>query len=71
MPITGLHSNTLTGNGARQNLVMSSFEPYIRDGSGAIDFQEFKNVFSSTIGPDSIPFNFDWYSSLFNLVLHQ
>lgn len=29
------------------------------DGSNSIDFEEFKAVFSSNIGPDAIPFNFD------------
>jgi solute carrier family 25 aspartate/glutamate transporter 12/13 len=29
------------------------------DGSGSISFDEFKAVFSSNIGPDAIPFNFD------------
>jgi len=36
-----------------------AFQYFDRDGSGTIDFQEFTNVFSATIGPDSIPFNFD------------
>ena len=31
-----------------------------RDGSGTITFDEFKSVFSAAIGPDAIPFNFDW-----------
>lgn len=31
-----------------------------RDGSGTITFDEFKSVFSAEIGPDAIPFNFDW-----------
>jgi hypothetical protein len=31
-----------------------------RDGSGTITFDEFKTVFSANIGPDAIPFNFDW-----------
>lgn len=31
------------------------------DGSGTITFDEFKSVFSAEIGPDAIPFNFDWY----------
>jgi hypothetical protein len=31
-----------------------------RDGSGTITFEEFKGVFSAEIGPDAIPFNFDW-----------
>ena len=30
-----------------------------RDQSGTITFEEFKNVLSSSLGPDSIPFNFD------------
>lgn len=29
------------------------------DGSGTITFDEFKNVFAASLGPDSIPFNFD------------
>jgi len=31
------------------------------DGSGTITFDEFKSVFSAEMGPDAIPFNFDWY----------
>lgn len=31
----------------------------VRDGSGTITFDEFKNVFAASLGPDSIPFNFD------------
>ena len=31
-----------------------------RDESGTITFDEFKNVFSSNLGPDSIPFDFNW-----------
>lgn len=34
------------------------------DSSGTITFDEFKNVFSSNLGPDSIPFNFDWYGTI-------
>jgi solute carrier family 25 aspartate/glutamate transporter 12/13 len=30
------------------------------DGSGTNTFDEFKSVFSAEIGPDAIPFNFDW-----------
>ena len=30
------------------------------DNSGTIDYDEFKNVFRSTINDDSIPFDFDW-----------
>ena len=33
---------------------------YLRDSSGTITFDEFKNVFSSNLGPDSIPFDFNW-----------
>ena len=29
------------------------------DQSGTITFEEFKNAFSSNLGPDAIPFNFD------------
>ncbi len=36
--------------------------PRHRDGSGTITFDEFKSVFSSHIGPDAIPFNFDWFA---------
>lgn len=36
-----------------------------RDGSGTITFDEFKSVFSSHIGPDAIPFNFDWFAPAF------
>ena len=32
----------------------------LRDRSGYITFDEFKTVFSANIGPDAIPFNFDW-----------
>ena len=31
-----------------------------RDHSGFIDYNEFKTVFSGNIGPDAIPFDFDW-----------
>lgn len=31
------------------------------DSSGTITFEEFKSVFSANIGPESIPFDFDWY----------
>jgi hypothetical protein len=31
-----------------------------RDGFGTITFEKFKGVFSAEIGPDTIPFNFDW-----------
>jgi hypothetical protein len=34
------------------------------DGAGTITFDEFKNVFSAEIGPDAIPFNFDWCVAL-------
>ncbi|KZS93297.1 mitochondrial inner membrane protein [Sistotremastrum niveocremeum HHB9708] len=39
-----------------------AFQYFDVDGSGTITFDEFKNVFSSTIGPDSLPFDFncDW-----------
>jgi hypothetical protein len=33
---------------------------FYRDGSGTITFDEFKSGFSAEIGPDAIPFNFDW-----------
>lgn len=33
----------------------------ISDSSGTISFEEFKNVFSSSLGSDGIPFDFDWY----------
>ncbi|KDQ18258.1 hypothetical protein BOTBODRAFT_29604 [Botryobasidium botryosum FD-172 SS1] len=36
-----------------------AFQYFDIDSSGTITFDEFKNVFSSTLGPDSIPFNFD------------
>jgi solute carrier family 25 aspartate/glutamate transporter 12/13 len=38
-----------------------------RDGSGTITFDEFKSVFSAEIGPDAIPFNFDWCVLVVNL----
>ena len=41
---------------------------HLRDGSGTITYDEFKNVFSANLGPGSIPFDFDWYDSLFNTV---
>ena len=34
------------------------------DHSGTITYDEFKNVYSSNIGPDAIPFDFDWYVNL-------
>lgn len=30
------------------------------DASGTISFDELKNVFTANVGPDAIPFNFDW-----------
>lgn len=36
----------------------------IRDHSGYISFDEFKTVFSANVGPDAIPFDFDWYVAL-------
>ncbi|KAI0257068.1 mitochondrial carrier [Lactifluus subvellereus] len=36
-----------------------AFQYFDVDGSGTIDFNEFKTVFSANIGPDAIPFNFD------------
>ena len=35
-----------------------------RDESGTITFDEFKNVFSSNLGPDSIPFDFNWCAKM-------
>ena len=40
------------------------------DSSGTITFKEFKNVFSANIGPDSIPFDFDWYVNSMLLTPH-
>ena len=42
----------------------SSFSPSVvcRDESGTISYDEFKNVFNANIGPDAIPFDFDWYA---------
>ncbi|KAH9044412.1 mitochondrial inner membrane protein [Lactarius pseudohatsudake] len=37
-----------------------AFQYFDVDGSGTITFDEFKSVFSSHIGPDAIPFDFDW-----------
>lgn len=34
------------------------------DNSGTITYEEFKNVFSANVGPDSIPFDFDWLVDL-------
>lgn len=31
------------------------------DNSGSITYDEFKNVLSASIGPDAIPFDFEWY----------
>ncbi|KAG8811680.1 mitochondrial aspartate-glutamate transporter agc1, partial [Serendipita sp. 401] len=36
-----------------------AFKFFDVDGSGTIDFNEFKNVFASTLSPDALPFNFD------------
>lgn len=30
------------------------------DNSGTITYDEFKNVFSASVGPESIPFDFNW-----------
>jgi len=30
------------------------------DRNGFISFDEFKGVFIANVGPDAIPFNFDW-----------
>ena len=30
------------------------------DNDGFISFDEFKSVFVANVGPDAIPFNFDW-----------
>jgi hypothetical protein len=30
------------------------------DNSGTITYEEFKNAFSDSVGPDSIPFDFNW-----------
>ena len=32
-----------------------------RDNSGTITYDEFKKVFQANIGPDAIPFDFEWY----------
>ncbi|KAG8680964.1 mitochondrial aspartate-glutamate transporter agc1 [Ceratobasidium sp. 394] len=37
-----------------------AFQYFDVDGSGTITFDEFKNVFSANLGPDSIPFDFNW-----------
>lgn len=31
------------------------------DDSGTITYDEFRNVFNAAIGPESTPFDFDWY----------
>lgn len=36
---------------------------YDSDDSGTITYDEFKSVFNANIGPDSIPFDFDWYAA--------
>ncbi|THG98542.1 hypothetical protein EW026_g3663 [Hermanssonia centrifuga] len=36
-----------------------AFQYFDVDNSGTITYNEFKNVFNSTIGPDSVPFDFD------------
>lgn len=41
---------------------------HLRDGSGTITYDEFKNVFSANLGPGSIPFDFDWCASLVHIV---
>lgn len=35
-------------------------QPFPRDHSGFIDYNEFRSVMSASISPDSIPFDFDW-----------
>ena len=34
-----------------------------RDESGTISYDEFKNVLNANVGPDAIPFDFDWYAA--------
>lgn len=46
---------TLLGRGCRCWCVCCC-----RDESGTISYDEFKNVFNANIGPDAIPFDFDW-----------
>ena len=35
---------------------------YCRDESGTISYDEFQNVLNANVGPDAIPFDFDWYA---------
>ncbi|KZT62607.1 mitochondrial inner membrane protein [Calocera cornea HHB12733] len=36
-----------------------AFQYFDVDGSGTIDYDEFKNVFEACLGPEALPFNFD------------
>jgi len=40
-----------------------AFQYFDVDHSGFIDYNEFKTVFSANLGPEAIPFNFDWLVS--------
>ncbi|KAG5351705.1 hypothetical protein C0989_005218 [Termitomyces sp. Mn162] len=37
-----------------------AFQYFDVDHDGYITFNEFKNVFTANVGPDAIPFDFDW-----------
>lgn len=41
----------------------------LSDDSGTITYDEFKNVFKANVGPDAIPFDFDWYVSMIMIIL--
>lgn len=64
MLIIGPPSNTLTCELAWVHTCARSdlfFFFVFSDSSGTITFDEFKNVFKANIGPNAIPFDFDWY----------
>ena len=42
-----------------------------RDESGTISYDEFKNVLNANVGPDAIPFDFDWYVALLSSWRHS
>ena len=44
---------------------VNSFYHPNRDHSGFIDFNDFKTAFSANLGPEAIPFDFDWYVSFY------
>jgi hypothetical protein len=60
MRITGLRSNFLTCEFCKRVYSEPNYTENFRDHSGYISFDEFKTVFSANIGPDAVPFDFDW-----------